>query len=77
MRLPPDASGIITKYTVTTIPLHFVNSSLSLRQKRQTNIGADVMRCLNFLQMNATVIVGADGNVTMIKVTGLGKLTCV
>ena len=77
MSLPADASGIITKYTVTTNPLHFVNSSLSSRQKRQTNIGGDVMRCLNFLQMNATVIVSADGNVTMIKVTGLGKLTCV
>ena len=77
MRLPPGVTGIIIKYTVTTIALYYVNSSSSSRLKRQTNIDGDVMRCLNFLQMNATVIVSADGNVTMIKVTGLGKLTCV
>ena len=75
---PSDLNGIIVNYTVTITPLHIVKSSLSSRQKRQiNNIGAEVMRCLTFLQLNGTVIVSTDGTVTMINVTGLGKLTCV
>ena len=56
-------------------PIDTVNSSLSSRRRRQTNnIGAEVIRCLAFLKLNATVIVSTDGTVTITNVTGLGKL---
>ena len=70
-----DPNGNNLSYTAIVTPIDIVNSSLSSRRRRQTNnIGAEVMRCLAFLKLNATIIVNTNGTVTITNVTGLSKL---